>query len=153
MHRILQPLHELLELCDSRLERPKATLPRIDAGSLFRLISRSGPAANLADPRDQSIKLAHSSPPARTLGRNRATRIPPALFLCHLADHQRTILDLLTHQFELRRALLLGSLPIALHLAASPSRTIETIPFGQPNPYLGWLAPAIETDVPSALKT
>jgi len=126
MHRVLQPLHELLELCDSRLERPKAILPKIDSRRLGRLISRFGTAANLADPRDQSLKLAHSSPPASTLGRDRAARIAPTLLLRHLADHQRTARDLLTHQFELGLALLRRSLPCALHLVTSWGRLSDT---------------------------
>ena len=140
MHRVLQSLHELLELCDSRLERPKAILPTIDAPRffrlvaprLFRLVGRVSPAANLADPRDQPLKLAHDSPSARTLGRLRAARIPSTLFLGHLANHQRAALDLLAHQLELRLALLLGFLPCALHLVTSPGRRIETVRFGQP---------------------
>ena len=119
MHRVLQPLHELLDVCDSRLERPEAILSRINAGRLFRLIDRVGTVPDPADPCDQSIKLAHGSAPARTLGRNRAARIQATLFLRHLADPQGTVLDLLTHQFELRLALLLGPLPCALHLIAS----------------------------------
>lgn len=141
MHGVLQPLHELLEVFESRLERAKTILSRVDAARFFRLRGRAGTAPNLADPRDQSIKLAHSSPPTRALGRNRAKRIPPTLFLCHLADNQRTVLDLFTHQFELRLALLLGPLPWALHVIASPGRAIETIPFGQLDPCLGFWHP------------
>ena len=153
MYRVLQPLHELLEMCHSSLERPKTILPRIDAGSLFRLISRFGTAPNPADPRDQSIRLAHPSPPARTLGRNRTARIPPTLFLCHLANHQRTVLALLTHQCELA-ARFSSALSRPLFTSPpSPGRTIETISFGQPDPCLGLLAPARETDAPSALTT
>jgi hypothetical protein len=152
MHRVLQPLHELLELSDSRLKRPKAILSMTDAGRLLRLINRVGTAPNSADPRDESIKLAHTSPPAWALGRNRAARIPPTLFLCHLADHQRTALDLLTHQFELRLALLLGSPPCTLHLVTSLA-AIETIPFGQPGPCLGFLASRSRRTPPSALTT
>jgi len=152
MHRVLQPLHELLEMRDSRLERPNLILSRIDARRLPRLLSFSS-AANLADPRDQSLGRSHTSPPARTFGRCRAARIPPTLFLCHLADHQRTALELLTNQFELRLALLLGSLPSALHLATSPGRTIATSTFGRPDSRPGFRAPPIDTDASTALTT
>jgi hypothetical protein len=151
MHRILQTLHQLLEVRDPRLERLKAILSRIDAGSLIPLIGPVGPAPSLADAGDQTVKLEHGSAPVRALGRIWAAGIPPTLFLCHLADHERTVPDLLTHHFELLLVLLLGSLPGALHAAASPGRTIETILFGQPWPCL--VAPAIETDDPSALTT
>ncbi len=67
MHRVLEPLHELLEMRDSRLERPNLILSRIDAPRLSRLRSFC-PAANLADPRDQSLGRSHTSPPARTIG-------------------------------------------------------------------------------------
>lgn len=152
MHRVLQPLHELLEMGDSRLERPNLILFRIDAWRLSRLLSFCA-VPNLADPCDQSLGRSHSSPPARTLGRCRAVRIAPTLFLCHLADHQRTALDLLANQFELRLALLLGSLPSAFHLVTSPGRTIETIAFGGPDSGTGFRAPAIDTAAPTALTT
>ena len=146
MHRVLQPLHELLEMCDSRLERPKAILSGIDARRLAQLLSFC-PAANLADPRDQSLGRSHTSPPARMLGRCRAARIPPTLFLGHLADHQRTALDLLTNQLELRLALLLGSLPSALHLVTSPNDRTDL--FWRAGLALGVRAPAIDTDTPT----
>ena len=152
MHRVLQPLHELLEMRDSRLERLNRVLSRIDARRLPRALSCC-PAANLADPRDQSLGRSHTSPPDRTLGRCRAVRIPPTLLLGHLADHQRTALDLLTNQFELRLALLLGFFPRALHLGTSQGRTIEPIAFGEPDACLGLLASVLETDAPRALKT
>ena len=126
MHRVLKPLDELLELGDSRLEHSKPIVLEVGAGRPFRLMSRFGTAANLADPRDQPLKLAHSSPLDRTLGRYRAGRIPPTLFLRHLADHQRTALDLLTHHFELRLALLRRSLPCGLHRITSRRVTIGT---------------------------
>src|SRR6185312_14391449 len=151
MHRILQTLHELLEVGDSSLECLKAILSRIDARSLFSLIGSVGPAPSLADAGDQSIKLEHGSSPASALGRNRAEGIAPTLFLGHLANHERTVPDLLTHHFELLLVLLLGSLSGALHAVASRGRRIETSQFGQPSPCL--LAPAIETDDPSALST
>jgi hypothetical protein len=152
MHGVLQPLHELLAMRDPRLERPNLILFRIDAGRLSRLISFCA-AANLADPRDQSLRRSHTSPPGRSLGRCRAERIPPTLFLGHLADHQRTALDLLANQFELRLALLLSSLPGALHLVTSPRRTIEPITVGGPDSRPGRRAPAIDTDAPIALTT
>lgn len=91
---------------------------------------------------------SHSSPPARTLGRRRAARIPPTLFLCHLADHQRTALDLLTNQFELRLALLLGSLPSALHLVTSPGRTSRRALLAGRTRASGFRAPAIDAGAP-----
>jgi hypothetical protein len=85
MHRVLQPLHELLEMRDPRLERPNLILSRIDARRLPRRLSRC-PAANLTDPRHQSIKLGHSSPPARTRRRCGAAGVLPPLILCHAPD-------------------------------------------------------------------
>lgn len=151
MHRVLEPLHELLEVGNSRLELPKAVLSRIDAGRLLRLSGRVGTAPKAAEPRDQSIKLRHSSTLTSALGRNRTRRIPPALFLGHLADHQRAALDLLTHQLELRLALLLGSLPCALHVVAATGRTTEAIPFGQPGRCRGFLARSSGTGARCAL--
>lgn len=113
-------------------------------------------AANRADPRGQSLGRSHTSPPAGTLGRCRAARIPPTLFLCHLADHQRPALDLLTNQFELRLALLLGSLPSALHLVTSSPRRAERSnrsALGGPDSRPGLRAPQIDTDAPTALTT
>jgi hypothetical protein len=65
MYGILQPLHELLEVCDSRLLRPKTILSGIDAGRAVRLISRVGVGPNPADPRDQPIKLTRHRRPGR----------------------------------------------------------------------------------------
>ena len=153
MHRVLQPLHELLELCDASLEHSKAILPTVDAWRRFLLISRFGTTANLPDPRDQSLKLGHSSPPARTFGRNRAARIPPTFFLRHLADHQRPALDLLAHELELRLALLRRSLLRALQLATSRRVTIEPNLRGPPDSCLEVPASAIDPDAPRALTT
>jgi hypothetical protein len=148
MHRVLQPLHELLEMCDSRLEGPNAILLRTSARRLSRLLSVC-PVVNLADPRDQSLGRSHTSPPPRTLGRCRAVEIPPTLFLCPLQDHQRAGVDLLANQVELR----LGSLPSAPHLITSPRGTTPTIPFGGPDSPPGCRAPAIDTHVPTAVIT
>jgi hypothetical protein len=153
MDRVLQPLQKLLEVPDSRLSRPNTILPGIAAGKRFGLTGHVGTAPDPTNPRDQSIKLWHGSPPARARGGNRNGRIPPALFLSHPADRQRTVPDLLTNQFELRLAFLLGSLPRALHAVVSPGGSIETIRFTVRTRAWDWLARAAEADAPSARAT
>lgn len=59
MHRILQPLYELLQLLDATLERAKLILLRSD-GPLSRLLSCGGRLAELADPRQEPVTLAHT---------------------------------------------------------------------------------------------
>jgi hypothetical protein len=84
-------------------------------------------AASVAQDGDQLFTLARSSPPTWPLGRGRARRVAAALLVGHRADHQRTALNLLAHQRELRLVLLLGPLPrrlrrpTALHGHRSPS--------------------------------
>lgn len=150
MHRVLEPLHELLEMGNSRLERPNLVLFSIDARRRPGLLSFCA-VANLTDSCDQSFGRSHSSPPARTLGRCRALRIAPTLFRCHLADHQRTALDLLANQLELGLALLLGSLPSAFHLVTSRGRTTDSIDGADSRP--GLRAPANRHGRPTALTT
>jgi len=126
MERVLKPVHELLEVRDASLECTEMIPLGIDSAWCCRSVSRLGRAADLADPGDQSLTLAHSSPPTHPLRRDRAGRVPAALFVGHLADHQRTARDLLAHQFELRLALLLSSLARRLHRVSSWRGEVET---------------------------
>jgi hypothetical protein len=66
--------------------------------------------ADLADPGDQALTLAHGSPPTRPLGIGRTRRVLAAFLVGHLPDYQRTVLDLLLHQIELLLMLLFRSL-------------------------------------------
>jgi hypothetical protein len=54
--------------------------------------------------------LGQSSPPTRPVRSGRAGRVAPSLLVGHLADHERTALELLAHQLQLRFACLLGAL-------------------------------------------
>ena len=69
----------------------------------------------------RELELESSSAPACAPRRDRAQRIPPTLFLRHLADHQRTVLDLLADQLELLLALLVGSLAWTFHVIVNRS--------------------------------
>ena len=76
------------------------------------------------------------------LRRNGARRIPAALLVCHLPDHQRTALDLLADQFELRRALLFGFLARRLHRITGRASAIEPITCAEPDSCLALTARA-----------
>src|SRR6516165_12636846 len=64
---------------------------------------------------------------------NRARWIPAAFLIGHLPDNQRTALDLLADQLELRRALLLGLLARRLHRITRRASVVETIPSAKPD--------------------
>lgn len=110
MHRVLKPLHNGFKMLDAQLEQTHSILFASNRRGLCRFIACLGHAAQLSDPPDQPLTLAHNSPSMRSLGLARAGRIAPPLLLGHLANHQRTALDLLADQLELRLMLLLRSL-------------------------------------------
>jgi hypothetical protein len=63
--------------------------------------------------------------PARSLGLRRTRRIPPALFVGHLTDHERAALDLFTHRLQLVGPLFLRALPRRLHIVTSWQPSVD----------------------------
>jgi hypothetical protein len=120
VHRVLQPLHELLEMRDASLKRTELIPLGADSRWCCSFVGSLGRAANLADPRDQSLTLGHSSPPTGPLRGNRAGRVAAALLLGHLPDHQRAALNLLADPLEFLSPLLFCPLAAGLHSVTSP---------------------------------
>jgi len=125
VHRVLQPLHELLEVRDASLKRTEVIPLGTDGRWRGWFVSSLGRAAKLADPGDQSLTLAHTSPPTGSLRLRCDRRVAPALLLGHLPDHQRAALNLLADPLELLSPLLLGTLTAALHNLTSPPPTTD----------------------------
>src|SRR5947209_8642862 len=63
MHRVLKPLHQVLEVSDPSLKRADQLPVGECAASLRRFAGRLGTAAHLADPVNQPLTIAHGSPP------------------------------------------------------------------------------------------
>jgi hypothetical protein len=74
-------LHERFEVLNARLEQAQLIALGVDNSTVRRVVSRPGHPADLADPRDQPLTLAHSSPPTRPLGLGRARWVAAALLL------------------------------------------------------------------------
>jgi hypothetical protein len=74
-------LHKRFEVLDARLERTQLLLLGIGDGTVCRIVSRLGHATDLADPSDQPLMLAHSSPSTRPPGLGGARRVPAALLV------------------------------------------------------------------------
>jgi len=121
MHRVLKALYELLQVADPGVERTQLIGRLIGRGARRRLIG-GGCAADLPDPRDQSLTFGHVSPPAGSLRRRGTRRVPSTFLGGHLADNQRTACNLLADEFKLRLALFLGFLACRLHPITSRRR-------------------------------
>jgi hypothetical protein len=121
VHRVLQPLQQLLEV---RGARPALRAPGGDRHADRPRRWSVAPAARQGAGSDGSVRSVlrarRSSSLADLVVSSGTGRIAPALLLGHPADHQRAALHLLADEFQLRLALLLGSLTRRPHNARSP---------------------------------
>jgi hypothetical protein len=120
MHRILKPLHEMLEVRDPSFQHSEQTRLGLYCAGLCRFAVRLRIAAHVPDPSNQPLALTQGSPPTSRLVSRRAPRVSPALFIGHLANHQRAALHLLAHKLALLSPFLLDPLTRTLHGITSP---------------------------------